>query len=143
MSDQPFVETIEQHFHIDGPHNREQVIDAAQCVSSLIRYLNHATDPGPRAERTLEWANTVYTVSGNLTAAAYAQQQLLDQLAQSLDRQAAHDPTLYDDRRDDVHQAAHTAIEAAEELREAAAQASRLGDAIENSRSFSVHLGND
>lgn len=143
MSDQRMIDVIEDFFNIDGPHDRDRVIDAARCASALIRYLNHATQPGPRAERTLEWANTVHEVAGSLASVAHRQEQLLDQLALALDDMAADDPTLYDDRRDDKHPAPYTARKAAENLRAAAAESAHLGTVLDDARSFSVYLGND
>uniref|UniRef100_UPI003F490DB4 hypothetical protein n=1 Tax=Amycolatopsis sp. CA-290885 TaxID=3239925 RepID=UPI003F490DB4 len=135
------TEQLEQTFHIDGPHDRESVLAAAGGLAHLVRYLNHATLPGDRADRTLEWANTTHATLGYLAAAAYASEQLIGQLAVALDR-SAEDPTLYDDRRGDTSATA-TARESAARVERAAGIAGQLGARLTHAMETTVHLGND
>jgi hypothetical protein len=138
MSDR-LTDSIEQYLPYDGPHSADTVADAAYGLSALVRYLNNAT--GPRNGRTtLAWAATNDRVLGGVNAAVYGLDQLLEQLAAAMERQA-QDPTLYDDRRD--RPGAHTAQAVATELREAKPLVWELARAIDQARELSYHLGND
>lgn len=139
---QDVYDWIEDRFPYDGPHDRDTVIEASVVISRLVWYLNNATQP-VIAKHTLEWANTVDLLVGNMAGAAYGQNQLLDQLAFSLTRQASEDPTLYDDRRDDAHPGAATANEAAGALTEAVGIVDQLGTVLDRARSYTTHLGNN
>lgn len=89
-------ETIEDRWPYDGPHDREQVSEAAAALAALVRYLNNATGAGNGA-KTLDRAATAYRVTNNLSAAAWGMDQLLAQLGDALRRQAGN-RSLYDDR---------------------------------------------
>ncbi len=139
MSNGELVDQIPRYCHIDGPHTRDTVLDAARSIAELVRYLNHATQQ-PAAARTLEWANTIYGLLSNLTAAAYGMDQLLQQLMAVLKAQAGN-PKLYDDRRD--RPGGPTACEAEIELVNALDAARTLAIFLESARDLTVHLGND
>ena len=143
MSDQDFLDVLDDHFNVDGPHSRERAIEAARAEVVLARFLNHATLPGSRAERTLEWASTIDSLVGNLAATAYSQDQLLGQLALQLQRLGREDPTLYDERRDEAHPATETAISAAGVLIRAASLARQLGEVLNEAQGYTFRLGND
>src|SRR5262245_25642467 len=82
---------IERALPYDGPHSTDTVRDAAGGVYVLVRYLNNVTGPS-NGETTLRLAPSVDDVLGGLHSAAYAMDQLLNQLAGALTRQA-DDPT--------------------------------------------------
>lgn len=133
------INVIPRYCHIDGPHDRDTVLDAAGSIAELVRYLNHATQ-GPAAARTLEWANTIYETVSSLSAAVHGCDQLLGQLAAALERQAG-DPKLYDDRRD--RPGAGTAHAAATMLQAARAAVRETAGQLDAGRDLTVHLGND
>lgn len=122
----------------DGPHDRETVKDAARAITRLVRYLNNATQPSK--PYTLDWANTTDSVLSNLGAAMHGLDQLFDQLAAGMQRQA-DDSTLYDDRRD--RPGADTARAAAARLQDARKGAADLAEVLDEARADTVHLGNN
>lgn len=132
------ADVIGNYCHIDGPHTSDTVIDAAESISALVRYLNHATMN--RAGTQLEWAQTIYSVVSNLSGAMHGCDQLLRQLADALDHQATL-PKLYDDRRD--RPGSQTAIDAAVQLEAARHGAGVLATCLDIARDFAGHLGND
>jgi hypothetical protein len=62
----------------DGPHSDDYTIEVARAVAESVRVLNYAT--GSHAARGLRYPQTVYTVTGTLSAAAGGLGQLLDQM---------------------------------------------------------------
>lgn len=89
------LEAIEARFHIDGPFSDDDTIAAAQIMSALVRYLNHATMPG-RTERSLPFPGVTDATIGALAGAIGGMSQLFRQLA---GRAVEHawDPRLYAD----------------------------------------------
>jgi hypothetical protein len=136
-------EIVEQHWYIDGPHNDHTTCQAGNALSSLVRFLNHATGTGHRGS-AMPHAATANSVVSYLRGAVGGMPQLLNQLADFLDSQA-DDPLLYDDRRFSTNPvpAEQTATMAAAALREAAQQAAKLMDPLTRAGSYTVHLGND
>lgn len=130
---------IEQQYPFDGPHSGDTVTDAAAALSELVRYLANATGPS-NSRDTLRYAARTDRVLGSLIGATYGLDQLLRQLGDALDAQAAN-PTLYDDRRD--RPGRDTALRAVKELHAGADLAARLTAELENARSRTYHLGND
>jgi hypothetical protein len=130
---------VEEFFPYDGPHGADRVVDAAAGVAALVRYLNNATGPG-RSASTLAWAATTHRVLGGVTAAIHGLDQLFNQLAGAMHRQAV-DPTLYDDRRD--RPAGPTARTVADQLDRARASAYDLAACLDAVRELTVHLGNE
>lgn len=139
MSEKSLVDVIGDYCHIDGPHDRDTVLDAARSISELVRYLNHATQ-GPAAERTLAWANTIYGVLSNLSAAAHGTDQLLRQLVSGLERQVGN-PGLYDDRHDRA--GAQTAHDAAAWIGAGQRALGEFVAYLDSARDLAVHLGNN
>jgi hypothetical protein len=141
MPEQDFADTIHDYFPYDGPHDRDKVVDAAYGLSGLTRYLNNATGPW-NSTTTLDWGATLHSTISALHATTTGFDQLLHQLSEAGQRLAS-DPTLYDDRRSDLHPAARTAREVALLLDEAhnalGVVTSKLGDV----HSLSSHLGKD
>ncbi|TCO57190.1 hypothetical protein [Actinocrispum wychmicini] len=136
-------DVVDHHWPYDGPHNDDQTTQAAAAISRLVRYLNNATGPG-HSDSALPYAAIGYRVISNLTNAVHGLRQLLPQLAEFLERQAA-DPTLYDDRRGgpNAMPADDTASAAAYSLRSAMRHVSELASDLNLARSHAVHLGNE
>lgn len=126
------VDTVGQHWPVDGPRDGDTVADAANAVAELVRYLNHATRSG------LHWAADVDAVLAGLGEAMHGLPQVLAQLATFTARQATT-PGLYDDRG---RVAAATAAVLAEKLGTARGAAGRLATALDAARKHSSHLGN-
>jgi hypothetical protein len=139
VSDQPFFDAIEGHFPYDGPHSADKVTDAAYGISALVRYLNNATRPG---RKTLEWGATVHQVLGGIHATTASLDQLFRQLGEAAER-LADDPTLYDDRRSDLHPGGKTALEVSSTLTEARSVLDGLVSKLDDAHSLSSHLGNN
>lgn len=129
-------EVIERYFPYDGPHTRDSVADAARGAAVLVRYLNNATG----ARRTVDRGPTVYRVLGGVHALVVGLDQLLDQLAGAMRRQAG-DPTLYDDRGD--RRAAPTALAVADYLEQARAASDAVVAALSAAHAAASHLGHD
>lgn len=89
-------DVISTVFPYDGPHSPDNVRAAARAFTAIGRYLNNATQPG---KSTLEWGSTIGAILGNVKAALYQLDQLLEQLADGALR-LAEDPTLYSDQVD-------------------------------------------
>jgi hypothetical protein len=140
--DLDFTDVIDDHLPYDGPRTQDSVVEAARGVSHLVRYLNNATQPA-YAGKTLEWAVTTYGVVGNLRAAVAGMEQLLGQLADRLERQAADDATLYDDRRSPEYAAGTTAREMATELVDALGPLGDLAVKLDRASNLGAHLGNE
>lgn len=119
-------DVVDEFWPYDGPHSRETVIDAANAIPDLVRYLNNATQPGTAA-RTLAWANTIDALVSAIKTSVYRMDQLIDQLAAAARTQAA-DPSVYDAR----------ATTAAERHNEGAQQARELADKLNELRPLLV-----
>ncbi len=140
MSDErELPDAIEECVPYDGPHSPDTVADAARGLAALVRYLNNATGPGT-GRTTLAWAPTVYRVLSGLGPAVHGLDQLLEQLAAAMTRQAK-DPTVYDDRRD--RPGADTAHALATQLSELRGAASGLARGVDQAWELSAHLGHD
>ena len=72
---------------LDGPHADEATAGAAGLAAEAVRFLNYAT--GSHAEQGLTCPATVYSVTGNLAAAARRMPQLFGQLTRWLDAEHA------------------------------------------------------
>jgi hypothetical protein len=109
---------------LDGPHADEHTAGAAELAPAAVRFLNYAT--GAHAEDGLRFPGTVYSVAGDLSAAAYGLPQTCRQLAGWLDAGVASGYLGADDGSDP----AGPVREAAAGLAGAAGQASRLAAAL-------------
>ncbi|GAB3916217.1 hypothetical protein GCM10029964_128910 [Kibdelosporangium lantanae] len=137
MTEREDVEDIiERHWPYDGPHEADTVIDAANAISGLVRYMNNAT----QYRHTLQYAPQVNRVLGALGGAAYGLDQLVDQLKDTVYR-LAQDKTLYDDRHN--RPGSQTASELIAELVKVQAAAGELAHAIDGARTYSNHLGHN
>jgi hypothetical protein len=67
----------------DGPHDDVTTAGVAQIVAEAVRFLNYAVTRGGITEPA-----TIYTVTGELTSAAYRLPQLLSQLGEWLTTEA-------------------------------------------------------
>jgi hypothetical protein len=63
----------------DGPHSDDYTETLARAFAEVVRVLNHAT--GSHAATGLAYPQTVYTITGNLSAGAGGFGQLLTQVA--------------------------------------------------------------
>ena len=145
---EPFHVVLERVLPYDGPHSADTVEEAASGLRALVRYLNSATQgAGPghvgNGQTTLRRAPTVDAVIGGVKSAAYLLDQLLRQLAESLER-LADDETLYNDvARDDPASAARVAWSATTVLRRARERSDELAGMLEDAQSLTTHLGHD
>lgn len=127
-------EIVEEFWPYDGPHDNADA--ASVLVARLVRYMNNATQPGYPGVPN---APTLGRIVGNVTATAYALDQLLDQLAQAAER-FANDPTLYDDQAP-REQGGDTARELDIELRVARHNARTLATALDRANALGSRLG--
>lgn len=125
---------VEEFWPYDGPH--EHVEAASVLVARLVRYLNNATQPGYPGVSS---APGLGRIVGNLSATAYALDQLLDQLAQHA-VSFADDPSLYDDQ-DPSGQGGSVARELDIELRVARHNARTLATALDRANGLGSRLG--
>lgn len=140
LDEQDFTDVIEEHFGYDGPHTPEGVREAAQALTTLVRYLNNATGPG-NGTNSLPYAPHTYRLLGSVHASLHRLDQLLEQAASAMNRHAG-DPTLRDDRGADsvAGDTAHNAVEVLDEARRTLALSrSHLDEAW----GVSSHLGHD
>jgi hypothetical protein len=115
---------------LDGPHADEHTAGAAELCAEAVRFLNYAT--GSHSPTGLVYPATVYTLTADLSSAAYRMTQLFSQLSGWLARQDTYGLLGTDDGRPpaEVVAAAHA------ELRRAAIAAHSLSghlDALQNS----------
>lgn len=136
-------EIIQQHWHIDGPHDEHTTMQAGNALAELIRFLNHATGPGHR-QSAMQNAAVANRTINYLHSAVAGMPQLLAQLARFLEEQA-DDPSLYDDRRrtQGAPTGTATALNAAVELRSAVTPVKVVQDALNKALRHTTHLGND
>lgn len=125
---------VEEFWPYDGPHRNADA--ASLLVARLVRYMNNATQPGYSGVPN---APTLGRIVGNLSATAYALDQLTDQLAIAADR-LADDPTLYDDQRP-REQGGVTALDLAASLREARIAVRLLVVKIDRANALGSRLG--
>lgn len=101
-----FTDLVDEHFHVDGPKDADQIVMALRSAARLMRFVNHATLPGTRH---LQYGPQVYRAIGafkeTISLAGQAAQQL-GHAAEAL----ADDPTMYDDRRTAAFPARTTAL---------------------------------
>jgi hypothetical protein len=136
-------DVIATHWNIDGPHDGHMTVEAGRAMAELVRFLNHATDPGHQPS-ALPYASAANSLVGFLHGAVANMPQLLMQLAAFLEAQAG-EPTLYDDRRGGPNAvpAGQTALAAAAYLREATALANALAYMLRSVVNHTTHLGSD
>ncbi len=127
MAEVDGIKLVNATWPLDGPYTPESLISAAHAIAELYRYLTHATIGG--AERTVPNVPDVYPAFGALTAAAYSNQQALQQLAARLDHFVEFDPHIRHDGGDDAkgNRAAMALIDATEHLEAAARDAGQTG----------------
>lgn len=130
-------EIVERFWAYDGPYSDEHTTAAVVMIGRLGRYLNNAT--GKRSG--LPYAAVVGRVLTDLGGAVAGYEQLLGQLAAFLDREAEHNPSLYDDRGD--RPGAQTAREAAVALDEVVDAVHTLHAALAYPAALAYHLGSD
>lgn len=128
-------ELAERHWPYDGPYDPASTLTAGQMIERLVRYLNNAT----QKRAALGYAATAGGVLAHLHAAVASLEQLAGQLARFAEQQA-HDPTLYDDRRD--RPGAQTALDLADELADLRPVVVELGHRLELAAGHAYHLGN-
>lgn len=130
-------EIIEQHWPYDGPHSAETVINAADTLVGLVRYMNNATRSPGRLNASQLWRVLV-----ELASVAAGMDQLLRQLAATAQRVAtevANQPGWYDDRHD--RQAIETALHVWSELNLATVALSRFDSRLRDAAAEASHLG--
>ncbi len=130
-------EIVERYWPYDGPYSDEHTTAAAVMIARLGRYLNNAT----QKTNGLPDAATVGRVLDDLAGAVIGYEQLLGQLAGFLEREAEHNPSLYDDRRD--RPGAQTARETAVVLDDARGAVRALYLALSAPARMACHLGSD
>lgn len=128
-------EIVERFWPYDGPYSDERTTAAAVMIGRLGRYLNNAT----QKRNGLPYAAVVGRVLGDLAGTVAGYEQLLDQLAWFLEREAEGNPTLYDDRRD--RPGAQTARETAVALDDARGAVRALYLALSEPGQLAHHLG--
>jgi hypothetical protein len=130
-------ELVERFWPYDGPYSDEHTGSAVVMIGRLGRYLNNAT----QKRGGLPFAAVVGRVLGDLAGAVAGYEQLLRQLAEFLDREAEHNASLYDDRRD--RPGAQTARETAAGLDDAIAAVRVLFAALTVPAELAYHLGSE
>jgi hypothetical protein len=75
-------------FPVEGPHTQEKTVAAADAISELVRYLNHATGPRGAGKEALPFPADVDRVLGSLESAFHGLMQTFPQLAARLEAQA-------------------------------------------------------
>jgi len=130
-------EIVERFWPYDGPYSDERTTAAAVMIGRLGRYLNNATQKA----NGLPYAAVVGRVVDDLAGAVIGYEQLLDQLAWFLEREAADNPSLYDDRRD--RPGAQTARETAVVLDDARGAVRALYLALSAPARLASHLGSE
>ncbi|MGH3614102.1 MAG: hypothetical protein ACRDRK_16220 [Pseudonocardia sp.] len=130
-------EIVERYWPYDGPYSDERTNAAALMIGRLGRYLNNAT----QKRDGLPYAAVVGRVLTDLAGVVIGYEQLLDQLAWFLEREAEGNPLLYDDRRD--RPGAQTARETAVALDDARGAVRALYVALSEPAQLAYHLGSD
>lgn len=128
---------IATFWHRDGPHSADSVASAALAIDELTHYLARAT----LHSDVLPQGGDLYRVVSELRSALSRLDQVLDQMSTRAE-QIAHDPTLYDDRRDG-RDPADTAYEAQGGLDAARPALGQLLAALGQAHNASGHLGHD
>jgi hypothetical protein len=71
--------TVELQARLDGPHDDEHTVAAADLAAEAVRYLNYAT--GSHSPEALVYPATVYRIAADLSSAAWRMRQLFGQLS--------------------------------------------------------------
>lgn len=111
---------------LDGPHDANNVIAAAEVVAELVRRLNHATFPGMG---TLPYPSNVDSLVSALAGATSRLPQLCRQLAARMDVFAADERLGVDNLGATLHPA-DVALAAESALRDAAHRADAMASAL-------------
>ncbi|AVH20134.1 hypothetical protein [Nocardia cyriacigeorgica] len=141
------VQVVQEMWPTIGPHDADSLGAAAIASREIFRLLAHATVLRADALKALPYVADGYTVLGGLAEAASSERQGLEQLADWAEH-FANDPTLrHTEHRDQpgggVAQAQQTALEAAEDLREAARHAEALMRALQRAQAHTSPLYHD
>ncbi|MFD6464007.1 hypothetical protein [Streptomyces roseolus] len=142
MTEVDHVQVVREMWPTIGPHTAESLGAGAVSVAEIIRTLAHATR---QAQTALPYAPDGYVLLGHLSEAASSEAQVLEQLAGWVDV-LADDPTLYHDAHPagtdlSERQARRDALEAVDDLREAARHAAALAQSLRTAHARISHLG--
>ncbi|PXX53919.1 hypothetical protein DFR70_12640 [Nocardia tenerifensis] len=141
------VQVVQEMWPSIGPHDVRSLSAAAAATREILRTLAHATVVRADALKALPYVVDGYTMLGGLAEAASSERQFLQQLADWAEH-FADDPTLrHTEHRDQpgegIAQAQQSALETAEDLREAAGHAEALMRALQRAQAHTSPLYHD